>query len=67
MSNAMTEEERKKADEKQERIQKEFTELCKPLNEWLKKNCHPHTKIMIDTGGAEIVEGIMGVSFEVKG
>jgi len=44
---------------------KEFEELCKPLNKWLQKNYHPHTKIIIETDSAEIVEGVMAVPFEV--
>jgi len=44
----------------------EFTALCKPLNEWLQKNYHPHAKIIIETNYAEIVEGVTGISFKVK-
>jgi len=44
---------------------KEFQELCRPLNEWLQKNFHPHAKIIIETDHAEIVEGLMGVHFKV--
>lgn len=43
----------------------EFKELCKPLNDWLQKNYNPHTKIIIENGHAEIVEGLIGVPFEV--
>ena len=50
-----------------EKLKEEFEELCKPLNEWLQKNYHPHTKIIIQNDSAEIVEGIMGVPFEVLG
>ena len=44
----------------------EFQTLCKPLNDWLQKNYHPHAKIIIETDRAEIVEETMGVSFKVN-
>jgi len=44
---------------------KEFQELCKPLNDWLRKNYHPHTKIIIETDSAEIVKGAMAVTFGI--
>jgi hypothetical protein len=43
----------------------EFHALCKPLNEWLQKNCHPMARIIIEYDHAEIVEGLMCVPFEV--
>jgi hypothetical protein len=52
--------------EKREVLMDEFKALCKPLNEWLQKNYHPHTKIIIETDSAEIVEGTMAVPFEIK-
>jgi len=51
--------------EKREQKTKEFLALCKPLNEWLQKNYNPHSKIIIETDHAEIVEGLMGVPFKV--
>jgi galactose-1-phosphate uridylyltransferase len=50
-----------------EKLKEEFKELCKPLNEWLQKNYHPHTRIIIENDHAEIVEGVMGIPFEVLG
>jgi hypothetical protein len=47
------------------RLMDEFKALCKPLNEWLQKNYHPHAKIIIETDNAEVVEGSMAVPFEV--
>jgi hypothetical protein len=52
--------------EKYEAQKEEFTALCKPLNEWLQKNYHPHAKIIIETDHAEIVEGSMSILFEIK-
>jgi hypothetical protein len=49
------------------KLMEEFRELCKPINEWLQKNYHPHTKIIIENDYAEIVEGTMAVHFEVLG
>ena len=43
----------------------EFEALCKPLNDWLQKNYHPHAKIIIETDHAEIVEGFIGVPFKI--
>lgn len=44
----------------------EFEKLTKPLNEWLQKNGHPHQQIIITFDSAELVEGVLAVSFEVK-
>ena len=44
---------------------KEFFELCKPLNEWLQKNYHPHARIIIEFDNAEVVEGDMCCVFKV--
>ena len=52
--------------EKHEQLKKEFLELCKPLNKWLQKNYHPRAKIIIEFDNAEIVEGVMATTFEVK-
>ena len=34
-----------------------FRELAMPLMEYLRKNYHPHARIIIEYDGAEIVEG----------
>ena len=47
------------------RLRDEFKALCKPLNEWLQKNYHPHARIIIESGYAEVVEGSMAVPFKV--
>lgn len=41
-----------------------FTEAAKPLVKWLNENGHPHTKIVLDCTGAELVEGIASVRIE---
>ena len=43
----------------------EFERLAKPLNEWLQKNGHPNMIIIISFDGAEVVEGKLGVSFQI--
>jgi hypothetical protein len=43
----------------------EFKELAKPLNEWLQKNGHPNMIIIISFDGAEVVEGKLGVPFQI--
>lgn len=37
---------------------KELEKLSRPLIEFLNNNFHPHTKIIIETDSAELVEGI---------
>jgi hypothetical protein len=37
----------------------EFLELVRPIMIWLVENHHPHTKVIIDSHYAELVEGIM--------
>jgi len=39
---------------------KEFEALAKPLVEWINANKNPHTKIVIDCMGAEVVDGCYG-------
>lgn len=39
-------------------MEKTFDEVVKPVMEWLEKNKHPHTKIIIDSTSAEMVEGV---------
>jgi len=36
---------------------KDFDKVVKPVMKWLKKNCHPHMKVIIDSNVAELVEG----------
>lgn len=36
----------------------EFVALAQPLMDWLDANHHPHTQIVIDSGRAELLEGI---------
>lgn len=44
--------------------QEEFELLVKPLIEWLNKNYHPHTKILVEQTRAEILEGLASVVTE---
>jgi len=46
--------------EKSKKKLDEFKELTKPLIKWLNENYHPHAKIIIETGSAEVVEGSIG-------
>ena len=45
---------------------KKFEELAKPLMEYLHKNFHPHTQIIINWDGAEVVEGKIGISYSER-
>ncbi len=42
----------------------EFDALAKPLVEWINANKNPHTKIIIDSISAEIVDGCYGLYTE---
>jgi len=42
----------------------EFEELAKQLIEYLCKNHHPHTTIIITPTGAEILEGVQAFNAE---
>lgn len=37
---------------------RELEEASKPLIKWMNENCHPHAKVIVETTGAELVEGI---------
>jgi len=37
----------------------EFNKLTEPLIEWLCKNYHPHSQIIIEQTHAELVEGVI--------
>lgn len=43
-----------------EEQRKELAKVCEPLMEWLANpdNCHPHVKVIVDSGHVELVEGI---------
>lgn len=38
--------------------EKTFEEIVRPLIEWMAKNHHPHTTIIVDCVHAELVEGV---------
>jgi len=37
---------------------KQLEDLVVPLQDWLNKNCHPHTTIILDSTSAQLYEGI---------
>ncbi|MEG1882298.1 MAG: hypothetical protein RR224_01085 [Clostridia bacterium] len=39
-------------------------EAAKPLVDYLQAYYHPHTKIIVEFGSVEIVEGVMAETFE---
>jgi len=43
----------------------ELKALCKPVNEWLQLNYPPHTKILIGQGYAELLDGGIGVNYDL--
>jgi hypothetical protein len=43
----------------QQRI--ELMDLCTPVIEWMNKNYHPHTKVIIESNGFELVEGLLAM------
>jgi hypothetical protein len=48
--------------ETQEKKRAEFEELVRPVMKWMSENLHPHTKIIIESNSAELLEGDMAVS-----
>lgn len=47
-------------------LTEQFKELARPLNDWLQQNFSPHHRIIITFDGAELLQGQMGVPFEIK-
>lgn len=45
----------------------DFRALAEPLVEYLRKNYHPHARIIIDFDSVEIVEGVRSEHFEYFG
>lgn len=39
-------------------LQDELDELAKPLMEFLAKHTNPHCKLIVDSGSAELVQGL---------
>lgn len=37
----------------------EFERVVRPLIKYMAENHHPHTKIIVEATGAELVEGVM--------
>lgn len=50
--------------EKENALAYEFNKLATPLIQWLNNNFHPHTKIIIDQTGAELLEGSYAIYTE---
>lgn len=44
----------------------QLEKVVRPVIEWLRKNCNPHTSIIVDTTNAELVEGIASVGTKVS-
>lgn len=52
----------------QENLRKKFKEACKPLQDFLIENYHPHAYAIVNIADAEIVEGSLSVELlEEKG
>lgn len=43
----------------------ELNEAARPLIDFLHKYYHPHARVIVEYGSAEVNEGIMAVPFEV--
>ena len=41
--------------------QAELYNASVPLWEWLEKHCHPHVTVIVDSRGAEVLEGLARV------
>ena len=44
---------------------KELEELCRPVVEYIQKQWHPHTRIIVDWDRASVFEEQYGVPFQV--
>lgn len=45
----------------------ELTSLCVPVQQWLLRNGHPHTEVVISQSDAEVKEGLAMVKFSEGG
>lgn len=43
----------------------QFAELVKPVQEWMLKNYHPHSRIIIESTGATVVTDEMFIPLKV--
>ncbi|WP_304841268.1 hypothetical protein [Phocaeicola sartorii] len=43
----------------------EFKEAAQPLIEWVKNNCCPHEKVIVEMGRAVLISEEMGFTFEI--
>ena len=41
-----------------------FKEAATPLVAWLNENANPHAQVIVDSGRAELVEGVCSVKIE---
>jgi len=44
-----------------------FEAACRPLISFMRKFCHPHTTVMVDSEGAQLMEGVMATRGEIVG
>ena len=42
----------------------EFAQACLPVMKWLRDNCHPHVTVIVDSGRAELLEGLATTIFK---
>ena len=49
-----------------EEMKSAFNKLAEETKEFLQKYYNPHTKIVADTSGIEVVEGVLAKSFELN-
>lgn len=42
----------------------EFAQACLPVMKWLRDNCHPHVTVIVDSGRAELLEGLAATIFK---
>lgn len=45
----------------------QFAELVKPVQQWLLKNYHPHSKVIVESTGATVVTDEMYIPLKVGG
>lgn len=58
--NRMNDLKKAKTENSKEKVES-FNEATKPLMEWLEKNCNPHHVAIVDSMGAQLMSGEIGV------
>jgi len=61
----MTEAERLEMQAAMDKNCEELKALCEPVNDWLQRKFPPSTRVLIEQGYAELLDGSVSVSYEL--